>query len=176
MDILVSFVVVLTILEAGHGKLMTDPNCIIDPTLDASVADNYLNCQTEEMVNAGTTSCCYKDNVKSCCQEGKESWDMMIIIGCAIGGVTTVLVIFVFCVMWCLRDIVPCFGYCMKFTQKKYYEVEESFCCCEGRVMKRRQEQEMMKKSKKKPVLALPEEKTENTKKEDCWQGKLIES
>ncbi|XP_033751276.1 uncharacterized protein LOC117335414 [Pecten maximus] len=176
MDKLVSFLVTLTILGASHAATKTDdPNCIIDSTLEATASGNYLDCLSDEMVAAGTTSCCTIDKAKGCCKEGGR-WDKMIIIGCAIGGTTIVLAIIIFYVMWCKRDTIPCIGRCMDCTQRKYYEVEESFCCCEGRVMKRRQEQEIMKKCKEQPAFSLPEEAVENTKKEDFWQGQLIKS
>ncbi|XP_069133587.1 uncharacterized protein [Argopecten irradians] len=170
----ISVVIQLTLLGAGYAAEKTDPNCVIDPSLDINAVGNYLDCQTDERVADGTTSCCTVDNVKRCCK-GKDSWDQMIIILCAIGGIALVLSILTFSVLWCLKDKVPCIGECMNFTQKKYYEVEESFCCCEGRVMKRRQqEKKLMKKSKKQPAHSQPEEVLGDTKKEDLWEGKLI--
>ncbi|OWF50757.1 uncharacterized protein LOC110450031 [Mizuhopecten yessoensis] len=175
MDTLVSLLVALTILGASFAAKTTDPNCIIDPTFDAIATGNYLNCQTDKMIAAGTTRCCTIDNVKRCCEE-RERWARIVIIGCAVGGAIVVLAIVIFYVMWCKRDTVPCIGLCMRYTQKKYYAVEESFCCCEGRVMKRRQKQKLKKKCKERQAIALTQETVEDIKKVDLAQEQLIQS
>ncbi|CAG2186761.1 unnamed protein product [Mytilus edulis] len=121
-----------------------DLNCVVDDTLPASSSDNYIDCQSKEMVAAGRDKCCKIEGSVGCCEPGGR-WKKILAMSLGIGLTFITLAVIYIYLFWCKKDTIPCLGRCQDRIQKKYHQAEESLPCCASRVERRKQEQEIMR-------------------------------
>ncbi|XP_013393755.1 uncharacterized protein LOC106161364 [Lingula anatina] len=133
-------------LRAQDDQDFSNDDCVIaEPRTEEG---NYMRCDTEESIAAGTPRCCKKDNTVGCCEE-TQAFGRMAQIGTGIACGTVFLMTVTFIIFWCNEDTFPCLKKCKKR------------CTCCQKCKERREEQKRKKEEKIKR-----KQKQEEAKKE----------